>query len=191
MVLDHRGRGADLGGTGGDQRQRGLGAHHRHRRTPNPLENTSRIISRLGRESAPTHHKSAAHNSCTAPPNPPHVGSPGHGGAAAQSLREVSPVQGGGRRIAGAGGRHQLNYGQGTRAPHGTVNLSNPRAIFAGSPPRFTRSRVMYEAYVVSRTSTRKPHIAWKAPGLAVAGAVAIRLRYGYKSPLVAAVTPG
>jgi hypothetical protein len=25
---------------------------------------------------------------------------------------------------------------------HGTVNLSNPRAIFAGSPPRFTRSRV-------------------------------------------------
>ena len=39
--------------------------------------------------------------------------------------------------------------------PGGTVNLSNPRAIFAGSPPRFTRSRVTYEAYVVSRTSTR------------------------------------
>ena len=38
---------------------------------------------------------------------------------------------------------------------HGTVNLSNPRAIFAGSPPRFTSSRVTYEAYVVSRTSTR------------------------------------
>ena len=37
----------------------------------------------------------------------------------------------------------------------GTVNLSNPRAIFAGSPPRFTRSRVTYEAYVVSRMSTR------------------------------------
>ena len=37
----------------------------------------------------------------------------------------------------------------------GTVNLSNPRAIFAGAPPRFTRSRVTYEAYVVSRTSTR------------------------------------
>jgi hypothetical protein len=37
----------------------------------------------------------------------------------------------------------------------GTVNLSNPRAIFAGSPPRFTRSRVTYEAYVVSGTSTR------------------------------------
>jgi len=37
----------------------------------------------------------------------------------------------------------------------GTVNLSNPRAIFAGSPPRFTRSRVTYEAYVVRRTSTR------------------------------------
>ena len=37
----------------------------------------------------------------------------------------------------------------------GTVNLSNPRAIFAGSPPRFARSRVTYEAYVVSRTSTR------------------------------------
>ena len=36
----------------------------------------------------------------------------------------------------------------------GTVNLSNRRAIFAGSPPRFTRSRVTYEAYVVSRTST-------------------------------------
>ena len=35
----------------------------------------------------------------------------------------------------------------------GTVNLSNPRATFAGSPPRFTRSRVMCEAYVVSRTS--------------------------------------
>jgi len=37
----------------------------------------------------------------------------------------------------------------------GTVNLSNPRATFAGSPPRFTRSRVTYEAYVVNRTSTR------------------------------------
>jgi len=33
--------------------------------------------------------------------------------------------------------------------------LSNPKAIFAGSPPRFTRSRVTYEAYVVSRTWTR------------------------------------
>ena len=39
--------------------------------------------------------------------------------------------------------------------PDGTVNLSSPRAIFAGSPPRFTRSRVTYEAYAVSRTSTR------------------------------------
>jgi hypothetical protein len=37
----------------------------------------------------------------------------------------------------------------------GIVNLSSPRAIFAGSPPRFTRSRVTYEAYAVSRTSTR------------------------------------
>ena len=36
----------------------------------------------------------------------------------------------------------------------GTVNLSNPRAIFAGSPPRFTRSRVTYEAYVVAE----RPH---------------------------------
>ena len=41
------------------------------------------------------------------------------------------------------------------RSSGGSVNLSNPRAIFAGSPPRFTRSRVTYEAYVVSRTSTR------------------------------------
>ena len=41
------------------------------------------------------------------------------------------------------------------RSVNGTVNLSNPRATFAGSPPRFTRSRVTYEAYVVSRTSTR------------------------------------
>ena len=40
----------------------------------------------------------------------------------------------------------------------GTVNLSNPRAIFAGSPPRLTRSRVTYEAYVVSRTS-RRPQV--------------------------------
>ena len=38
---------------------------------------------------------------------------------------------------------------------NGTVNLSNPSAIFGGSPPRFTRSRVTYEANVVSRTSTR------------------------------------
>ena len=37
----------------------------------------------------------------------------------------------------------------------GTVKLSNPKAIFAGSPPRFTRSRVTYEAYVVSTTWTR------------------------------------
>ena len=43
----------------------------------------------------------------------------------------------------------------GVVAGDGTVNLSNPRAIFAGSRPRFTRSRVTYEAYVVSRTSTR------------------------------------
>ena len=43
----------------------------------------------------------------------------------------------------------------GESTPDGTVNLSSPRAIFAGSPPRFTRSRVTYEAYAVSRTSTR------------------------------------
>ena len=43
----------------------------------------------------------------------------------------------------------------GVDLPEGTVNLSNPRAIFAGSPSRFTRSRVTYEAYVVSRMSTR------------------------------------
>jgi hypothetical protein len=36
--------------------------------------------------------------------------------------------------------------GGSTELPQGTVNLSNPRAIFAGSPPRFTRSRVTYEA---------------------------------------------
>ena len=41
------------------------------------------------------------------------------------------------------------------RAENGTVNLSNPRAIFADSPPRFTSLRVTYEAYAVSRTSTR------------------------------------
>src|SRR5262249_5582959 len=45
--------------------------------------------------------------------------------------------------------------GQLRHAFRGTVNLSNPRAIFAGSRPRFTPSRVTYEAYVVSRTSTR------------------------------------
>ena len=43
----------------------------------------------------------------------------------------------------------------GTTPQAGTVNLSNPMAIFAGSRPRFTSSRVTYEAYVVSRTSTR------------------------------------
>ena len=48
----------------------------------------------------------------------------------------------------------------------GTVNLSNPRAIFAGSPPRFTRSRVTYEAYAVSRTSTRPQVDAMKGRGL-------------------------
>ena len=48
----------------------------------------------------------------------------------------------------------------------GTVNLSSPRAIFAGSPPRFTRSRVTYEAYVVSRTSTRPQVDAMKGRGL-------------------------
>ena len=42
-----------------------------------------------------------------------------------------------------------------TGPPRGTVNLSSPRAIFAGSPPRFTRSRVTYEAYAASRISTR------------------------------------
>jgi hypothetical protein len=43
--------------------------------------------------------------------------------------------------------------------------LSNPGAIFAGSPPRFTRSRVMYEAYVVSRTSTRPQVDSTQADG--------------------------
>ena len=47
----------------------------------------------------------------------------------------------------------------------GTVNLSNPRAIFAGSPPRFTRSRVTYEAYAVSRTSTR-PQVDSAVPSI-------------------------
>jgi hypothetical protein len=46
----------------------------------------------------------------------------------------------------------------------GTVNLSNPRAIFAGSRPRFTRSRLTYEAYVVSRTSTRPQVDSARAP---------------------------
>jgi Transposase DDE domain len=52
-------------------------------------------------------------------------------------------------------GDSQDDSNLGAGAGTGTVNLSNPRAIFAGSPPRFTRSRVTYEAYVVSRTSTR------------------------------------
>ncbi|HZE15256.1 MAG TPA: site-specific integrase [Mycobacterium sp.] len=51
-------------------------------------------------------------------------------------------------------GRRPTRCRTGRRRAAGTVNLSNPRAIFAGSPPRFTRSRVTYEAYVVSRTST-------------------------------------
>ena len=54
------------------------------------------------------------------------------------------------------------------RACQGTVNLSNPRAIFASSPPRFTRSRVTYEAYVVSRTSTR-PQVDSAALGYSIA----------------------
>src|SRR6476661_9429096 len=53
----------------------------------------------------------------------------------------------------------------------GTVNLSNPRAICAGSPPRFTRSRVTYEAYAVSRTSTR--------PQVDSAVSAEMSLRYG------------
>ena len=48
----------------------------------------------------------------------------------------------------------------------GTVNLSSPRAIFAGLPPRFTRSCVTYEAYAVSRTSTR-PQVD-SAPKIAI-----------------------
>ena len=51
-------------------------------------------------------------------------------------------------------------------AHQGTVDLSNPRAIFAGSPPRFTWSRVTYEAYVVSRTSARPQVDAMKGRGL-------------------------
>ena len=50
----------------------------------------------------------------------------------------------------------------------GTVNLSSPRAIFAGSPARFTRSRVTYEAYAVSRTPTR-PQVD-SAPAISNAG---------------------
>ena len=52
-----------------------------------------------------------------------------------------------GRRLPTTGRRRRGAGGYGNARP-GTVNLSNPRAIFAGSPPRF-------EAYVVSRTSTR------------------------------------
>ena len=53
--------------------------------------------------------------------------------------------------------RSPIRSAPSTRRRGGTddVNLSNPRAIFAGSPPRFTKSRVTYEAYAVSRTSTR------------------------------------
>jgi NAD-dependent dihydropyrimidine dehydrogenase PreA subunit len=47
---------------------------------------------------------------------------------------------------------------RGHRRCVGTVNLSNSRAIFARSPARLTRSRVTYEAYVVSRTS-RRPQV--------------------------------
>ena len=36
LVLDHRGRGTDLGSADRDQRQGRLGGHHRHRRTPTP-----------------------------------------------------------------------------------------------------------------------------------------------------------
>src|SRR6478672_11284546 len=55
----------------------------------------------------------------------------------------------------GCGSGMALEVGAGNSVSLGTVNLSNPRAIFAVSPPRFTRSRVPYEAYVVRRTSTR------------------------------------
>ena len=54
-----------------------------------------------------------------------------------------------------ADGPNELPSAKRRNLLHGTVNLSSPRAIFAGSPPRFTRSRVTYEAYAVSRTSTR------------------------------------
>ena len=51
-----------------------------------------------------------------------------------------------------------------SKAAAGTVNLSNPRAIFAGSPPRFTRSRVTYEAYVVSFQRAGL-QVAWSRTG--------------------------
>ena len=69
-------------------------------------------------------------------------------------------------------------------ARRGTVNLSSPRAIFAGSPPRFTRSRVTYEAYAVSRTSTR-PQVdsAFGVFGASLMGSVAIRRMQGSSTP--------
>ena len=60
----------------------------------------------------------------------------------------------------------------------GTVNLSNPRAIFAGSPPRFTRSRVTHEAYVVSRTSTR-PQVDSAVPAARIVSFRAGHLSFG------------
>src|SRR6476661_8116382 len=62
--------------------------------------------------------------------------------------------------------RDRPGCGRRWRPAEGTVNLSNPRAIFAGSPPRLTRSRVTYEAYVVSRTSTQPQVDAMKGRGL-------------------------
>ena len=57
VVLDHRGRGADLAGTGGDQRQRGLGAHHRHRRTPKSAGKHFTNYIAIGSGIGPTHHQ--------------------------------------------------------------------------------------------------------------------------------------
>jgi hypothetical protein len=78
-------------------------------------------------------------------------------GLSIATVNQTTEPSGVGWRCADLGGPRRGGW-------KGTVNLSNPRAIFVGSPPRFTRSHVTYEAYVVSGTSTR-PQVDSARPG--------------------------
>ena len=63
------------------------------------------------------------------------------------------------RGVVASEGEGTIERGQST--PDGTVNLSSPRAIFAGSPPRFTRSRVESAAIVAAIESLAGLDRAW------------------------------
>ena len=95
--------------------------------------------------------------------------------ATAHSFQDVHPRRGGGRRIPGAGGRHQTNPGQGTRATHLRWHL------FLCLGERHRQSSITQPGHRVIGTAQHAPHRqGWVLPVAAVA--------LGRKHPVIAVI---